>query len=364
MHLATPYRAIIQASLLGLIWLGMTYVTTPEFLWGQNLWLRAAKNIIIIFAVTLINTSFLLPKVYFQKKILLYLILLIALFPALTVLINELIINDTRPLHPFGDPKFREMILEQYGVSNLKRSGIMPSRPGHLFRYFSSLPAFTLAAFVSNTVELTRYANTKEKENIALEKEKLVTEIKFLKAQINPHFLFNALNNIYTLTLTKSEDAPDNLLRLSEMLKYMVYDCSAKRVPIGKEIEYLKNYIALSSLKERSGLNIDVTLEATNTNLPIPPLLFIPFVENAFKHSNIEDTSRGWIKINLESGDNKIKFRVENSHAEVQSSKDSTGGIGLSNVRKRLELMYGKNFDLINESKDEKYIVSLIIDKV
>ena len=161
---------------------------------------------------------------------------------------------------------------------------------GTWLRYFIPL----LISFVGSTlIELTLFANKKEKAAISIEKEKLDTEMKFLKSQINPHFLFNALNNIYSLTVIKSDKAPDNLMRLSEMLRYMLYDSNDGTVPLHKEIDYLENYVSLALLKDSRGLNVKVDLDKGHPDLRVVPLLFIPFVENAFKHSKIEDLNNG-----------------------------------------------------------------------
>ncbi|MEZ4921346.1 MAG: histidine kinase, partial [Saprospiraceae bacterium] len=186
-------------------------------------------------------------------------------------------------------------------------------------------------------------------------------ELMFLKSQTNPHFLFNALNNIYTLTVLKSDQAPDNLLKLSGMLRYMLYECKSERVPLEKELEYIKNFTDLYLLKDSRGLNVKTQLDTSRPELPISPMLLIPFVENAFKHSKIEDIEHGWITIDLTTKDDTLQFVVANSKPETAGSKDQQGGIGLQNVQRQLELLYPENHALEILDESDRYQVTLKI---
>ena len=219
-----------------------------------------------------------------------------------------------------------------------------------------------LLAFVGSSLfEISSYANRKTKEAMLFKSEKLETEMKLLKSQINPHFLFNALNNIYSLSYLKPEKTPENLLKLSEMLRYMLYECNDVKVPLSKEIAYLENYIALKLLKDSRGMKVSVNLEKDRGELMIAPMLLIPFVENAFKHSNIEDLEKGWIKIDLKTRDEKLFFKVENSFAPTPSTKDKVGGIGLTNVNRQLDLLYPDKHQLDIIAKNNVYKVHLEI---
>ena len=195
-----------------------------------------------------------------------------------------------------------------------------------------------------------------------LKSEKLKAEMDFLKSQINPHFLFNALNNIYTLSVIKSDNTPENLLKLSGMLRYMLYDCKEDRVPLKKELEYIDNFISLNKLKDSQGLNIELELDRSQPDLRVAPLIFIPFIENAFKHSKIEDLENGWIKLSLKIQDQTLFFNVKNSISKTTFTKDKVGGIGLRNVKRQLELVYPNKHDLIINKTDTAFEVSLKID--
>ncbi len=307
---------------------------------------RGLPVILSLLTLIAINLLYLLPELYFKKKIAQYFLTSLFLFIGIIWLLN----ND---LLIFSE------LAEKYNIPERLSQQKRIAQGGTWLRYFIPL----IISFVGSTlIELTHFANKKEKEAISIEKEKLDTEMKFLKSQINPHFLFNALNNIYTLTVIKSDKAPDNLLRLSEMLRYMLYDSNDGKVPLQKEIEYLENYINLASLKDSRGLNIDVDLDKSLPGLKVAPLLFIPFVENAFKHSKIEDLKNGFINISLKTSNKQIEFIIENSIPNAAFTKDKIGGIGLPNTKQRLDLLY-PNKHLLSISDNEKvYSVYLKLD--
>ncbi|MCB9269565.1 MAG: histidine kinase [Lewinellaceae bacterium] len=228
-------------------------------------------------------------------------------------------------------------------------------------RWMGSMMPLIASFLGSSLYEIAIYAQQKDKETIRLQKEKLETEIKFLKSQINPHFLFNALNNIYTLSLLQSEQAPENILRLSEMLRYVLYDCNEALVPLRKEVQYIRHYVHLFQLKDSTGLKIALDLDESQPDLSLAPMLLIPFVENAFKHSKIEDTEKGWIKIKLITSSRQLQFEVLNSKPPANYLKDATGGIGIENVRRRLELLYPGQYKLDIMQTEETYSVNLLL---
>jgi len=227
------------------------------------------------------------------------------------------------------------------------------------FREFIHL----LVAFLGSTViGITRFANKKEKEAIYLQNEKLETELKFLKSQINPHFLFNAMNNIYSLAVIQAPKTPECVMQLSEILRYMVYDSNEAYVSLKNEINYIENFIDLQLLKNSKGMNVQLDLDKSAPNLQIAPLLFIPFVENAFKHSEIESLQDGFIKISLKVFEKEIAFKVINNKPKEEFTKDRVGGVGLTNTKKRLALLYPDNqHSLIINDSDEYFEVNLKI---
>lgn len=194
-----------------------------------------------------------------------------------------------------------------------------------------------------------------------LEKEKLQSELNFLKLQINPHFLFNSLNNIYSLSYNKSDEAAPMIARLSKILRYMLYECQESRVLLSKEIELIKNFIELNQLKIGEERNIDFYIEGIENQLKIAPLLLITFLENAFKHGNILFDKTGWINIECVVENNILVFKVSNSIRQ-NSAKNVDSGIGLKNIQKQLELNYPSKHQIDISKSDKEYSVQLNIE--
>jgi len=236
-----------------------------------------------------------------------------------------------------------------------------PGRMGRGFRmrmYYSFVQMLAIY-FLSTAFKTSQIALKREKEASELKSENLNSELKFLRSQINPHFLFNALNNIYSLSVMKSDKTPDNILKLSDMLRYIIYDCNADRVPLEKEINYINNYIDLQKLKDDQITNIEVDFKESDPKSMIAPMIFIPFIENSFKHSKIEDIKQGWIKIKIQNIDSKLLFVIKNSLPKDKYTKDNVGGVGLENVKRRLELVYPEKHMLSIESLDHEFTVEL-----
>ena len=209
-------------------------------------------------------------------------------------------------------------------------------------------------------IKILKYWYVNEQSKRSLEKEKLAAELKFLKTQIHPHFLFNTLNNLYALTLQKSDDAPEVVLRLSGLMNYMLYEASAKQVSLVKEIESIHNYIALEKIRYGSSLEIAFDVSGNIDRARIAPMLLLPFVENSFKHGVSDEVRDKWIIINLNVTDEHLTFKVENSRSARSpggKEKDYTGGIGLKNVRRRLELLYPEQYELKIVDEPDAYLV-------
>lgn len=194
---------------------------------------------------------------------------------------------------------------------------------------------------------------TSQREKKDLQAQTLQSELKFLKSQINPHFLFNTLNSLYALTLKKSELAPEIVLKLSEMMRYMLYECNVPMVPLSKEVNYLKNYLELEKLRQGKRMKIDLQINGEINDQRIAPLLFIPFIENCFKHGINNQISEGFVNIKLDIEMDELNIYIENSKATTLPSATGkkSGGIGLVNVRRRLNLLY-PNKHKINISQD------------
>ncbi len=194
-----------------------------------------------------------------------------------------------------------------------------------------------------------------------LKKEKIEAELKFLKSQTNPHFLFNTLNSIYGLALEKSPKTPNLILKLSDILSYTLYESDTERIALRKELNLIENIIDLE--KERYGKRLDVQfkVEGNIDLIKIPPLILVPFVENSFKHGLKNEVNKGWIKIFLKVTEKELNFMIENS--VPNSEKQLTdGGLGLKNIGRRLELIYGNNQKLYIERRNDSFLVNLHIE--
>jgi LytS/YehU family sensor histidine kinase len=214
---------------------------------------------------------------------------------------------------------------------------------------------------IASSLKLFRYWYRKENNNQQLAKETMVAELQLLKAQVHPHFLFNTLNNLYSLTLKKSPRSPEVVVKLSELLHYMMHECNASEVPVQKEVRMIENYIELEKLRYGNRLNVELTISGEIEGANIAPLLLIPFVENAFKHGSSEQAGDAFILISLFADSNVLSFKIKNSRNEPESVA-AYGGIGLVNVKKRLALIYPGKYQLIVLPENNTYEVGLVIN--
>lgn len=222
-----------------------------------------------------------------------------------------------------------------------------------------NLPVLFIGLLGSSLISINQYVHEKEKETAQLVKSQLETELKFLKSQINPHFLFNSLHNIYASTVIKSDVASEQLLKLSDILRYMLYDSNEESVSLSRKITYLKNYLDLAQLKDSNGLDVRFVVKGDDKGVNVAPLLFVPFVENAFKHSQVEDLKNGFIHIRLEIISSALVFEVVNSKPKINYNKDKIGGIGLKNIQQRLKLLYLNKYKLVIKDDETTYKVHL-----
>jgi len=194
----------------------------------------------------------------------------------------------------------------------------------------------------------------------AIENEKLFAELNFLKAQINPHFLFNTLNNLYYLAYTQSPNTMEVIEKLSQMMRYMIYDTNAARVPLSKEITYMENYISLEKLRLNNDVPITFAVHGNTTGVLIVPLIFITFLENAFKHGVSNNNPQSWVKINIALQDKICTYTVANS--KIKNTNTGAGersGVGLQNVKRRLDLSYPNSYHLDVSETPDQYAVEL-----
>lgn len=344
-------RVTGQGLLWILIWLTITnYVSVGLF---NRAFTQSSYFILVSIIFILIwNNYVLIPWLFLPKRYKWYLVSLIGTISLLVVIADPFekkVVNEMQEMFR----RFRQM------VSNLEQlpNPFMNSTP----KYILKALIFMSCALGSIAIESVLINRDQEKKVLQIQQEKLETELKFLKSQINPHFLLNALNNIYGLSLLNSEQTPEVVMKLSEMLRYMLYESSHERVCLAQEISYINNFIDLHQLKVEGQLNVKTNLQTHREKVLIPPFLLIPFVENAFKHSKIEDLQKGWIKMDLVVQQQQLEFRTTNSCTNQSFTKDKTGGIGLKNVKRRLALLFPNKYQLMIKNSNGQFDVHLKI---
>ncbi len=192
-------------------------------------------------------------------------------------------------------------------------------------------------------------------------KEKAETELSFLKSQINPHFLFNSLNSVYFLINKDNDEARKALHKFSEMLRYQLYEANGDKIPIEKEINYLKDYVDLQQLRKDEKYSVQFEYTPEVKDFYIEPLLLIPIVENAFKHISHYNDKINFVKVNLSRANSIFSFTVENSKEDQRHTIGKKGGIGMNNVKRRLELLYPGKHELIISDTENNFTVQLNI---
>ena len=227
---------------------------------------------------------------------------------------------------------------------------------------FGSFVVMNTVAMFGGFIKFFKYWYIAQQQKQQAQNEKLKAELELLKAQLHPHFLFNTLNNLYSLVYEKSDKAPNMLIRLSGLLSYVLYECKANEVLLSKEISIIKDYVSLE--KERYGERLDVSFNFSGDieDKMISPMLFQPFIENAFKHGTAELLGKVWMSIDLSVKANQLYFKIINSCDNNAATILEEHGVGIENVKKRLALLYPNKFELQNGIEDDVYIVSLALE--
>ena len=235
-----------------------------------------------------------------------------------------------------------------------------------IFPFLIILVLFTAATAISVITILQRTERENQRIKNEIKSERLDMELRFLKSQITPHFLFNALNNIYSLVYIKDENAPQSVLKLSDMLRYVMVDCQVDLISLDKEIKYIDAYIDFQQMSMENKSNVIFEKNVKNHNFMIPPMILQPLVENSFKHSRLENDPNGYVHFYIIQENDNLIFIARNSVrttslAVVDTSKKEKERIGLKNVKKRLELYYGDNYSFEVNNEDNNYTVTIKI---
>jgi two-component system sensor histidine kinase AlgZ len=340
--------AFIYRYRIALLHLSFWCVYLSLFLYQMNrFWQERGTSWQMILAFAVINVGctalicylnyfFFLPRLLASKKVLPY---LLKLLPAFTLIV-ALRVN-----------------LERYLIDGFSHRVSFIYSP----QFVIHITAVTL--FIVIFVAMLRFAQdwfALQARTKTIENERLSAELNFLKAQINPHFLFNTLNNLYYLAFTQSPNTTEVIEKLSQMMRYMIYDSNHNRVRLQKEIDYMHNYISLERLRLNNQIPINFQLEGNPDGVFIAPLIFITFLENAFKHGVSNNNAEAWVNIHIQIQGTACTYTVENSKLPQKSTSSlEKSGIGLLNVQRRLDLSYPGQYALEVQDEADRYFVQL-----
>jgi len=300
------------------------------------------KSIRILFYIGIVygNLFILFPRYLKNNRLFTYLILLIALVILATPI---------------------EVLLHYYLFNHENKAF------EDVFNFQSNSNFFLGSFFVGFSSSIYKIINDwmeHQRVRVELQRQNLTSELKYLKTQINPHFFFNTLNSLYALTLKKSDKAPEIVLKLSDMMRYMLYESNERMISLTQEINYIENYLDLERLRHGEQFDIDLKITGDHKGYKIAPLLFIPFLENSFKHGIDHQLRSGYVRIQLDIKDAALQLKVINSipdisnEAQLKETK-KVGGIGLTNVRRRLNILYPKKHNLKINRQDKEFEIIL-----
>ena len=335
--LARPLRKVLFFHLLG--WLVFFGLLVAVFAWPYpNPFpvLRITLVMLALIGFYYTNTLLLIPKFLASKKIALYIATVLACI--FIVISWDLWVQRTLNADFYHDNGW-------YKGAVIQRATLLS----------------LLVLAVSGGLKMTEEWFKTERQKNQMEKEKMTSELALLKSQINPHSLFNNLNSIYSLSVKKSEDAPKAIVKLSEMMRYILYDSSVNQISMDQEIDHLQNYLDLQRLRMHRQARITFEKKGDWSSTTIAPMLLEPFVENAFKHGNIHQPNAE-IVLNLAVEDHQLQFIVYNTLDRKNIQKDSYSGIGLANIQKRLDLVYPNRHSIRMNQNDNHYRVELSIE--
>jgi len=310
-------------------------------------------NTLIYGSVFYLNYLWLVPKLFFLDSKMKYILTVagvIILSSLLLYVINNYLFFDIE-----REKQIDQVMKELNKGMDLKKP---PFRQMRIFNYFYS--AILICGF-SLGLGVLEKLNLNEKQRKELEKEKLNSELAFLKNQISPHFFFNTLNNIYSLIGFDTDEAQEAVLKLSKLMRYLLYESEHGESRLGDEVAFLNNYVDLMKLRLGNKVELNVSFPENNSDLPVPPLLFVSFVENAFKHG-VSYRERSFITIRMSVNGNRIFFSAKNSIGSGSHAEEVYSGIGLENVKKRLNLLFPGTHELKIEQTDTEFDVDLTLE--
>lgn len=352
--------------LITFMWLIMIFApilfrnTTDSLTWEVAL--RPLDILVLVFILFLINRFFLVPKLLFKKKTITYFASVITLIAVFTM--GFLFFQPKDMLGPMHERQNNRRMppppSNQFSPNRNQNLPPMPNRPEQALPPFINLLIFSFLIIGFDTGLRVSFEWAKsEKEKEELEKENVENLLEMLRHQVSPHFFMNTLNNIHTLIDISGETAKDAVMKLSKMMRYLLYETANDTTTLQKEAEFIESYVELMKLRVSEKVDIQVNLPTQVPNKNLPPLLFTSFIENAFKHG-VSYQKASFIYIKLKVDGDRLILDVKNSQGAISYDEEGSG-IGLQNVKKRLNLLYQNNFILNISDTPEQYAIHLSI---
>ena len=284
---------------------------------------------------------FVLPRFFFRGKYWLGMLSVIALI---------LITASLSPVfHFYGIIPFRQWMNFPFHTKNV------------FFSFLGGLRGSMTVAGFAVAIKLLKYWYLKKSENEWLEKEKLRAELELLKGRLHPHFMFNTLNSIYSLALADSSRTAEAIMKLSNLMRYMMTESGNSVISLDEEIGVVKTYIDLEKSRFAERLDITMRIEGEMKNKMIAPLILLPFIENSFKHGTSQMQDQAWMSLDIRVQENKLNLKLINGKPDQVNHQHLPSGIGLQNVKKRLTMLYPDGYDLRITEDDAAFVVSLIL---
>ena len=342
----------------------MTLRDAPDFSFNRIMleWVKISPFLIVFF----INNTVLVPKLLFRNKNLQYLIItttlivIVAYLFNYTKLLHDLIASDM-PLRPDGQNIGQPLVHE--GL--MPRNGRLPRHPIARHTFSQGVQIVDVILFSYLVVGFNcaiKFVFKRQEDEKATEIQRnihLETELSFLKNQVSPHFFMNTLNNIHSLIDYDAEIAKESVIALSKLMRHILYDSQGDKISLKKEMDFVKNYVELMKLRSSDKVKISLNIPENYPDKHIPPMLFVSYIENAFKHG-ISFQIDSFIAINFDIQDDKLIFSCINSNA-ARKNDPAHIGIGIENSRKRLDIIFGNSYDLIIDNGTEIFTVNLEI---
>lgn len=324
---------------------------------SDNMQFRLILSNCVLIAFFYFNAFFLYPVVFKRRGVVLYIVTLIAAV-FLSLKATSFVERTYLPLK-HEQRKVTEPEKPSKKEEERRRQRWKDRKNG--FIYFTIFPYIFIIG-ISISYRIIKDSVEKDRMLKEAENETLKTELTFLRSQVSPHFMFNVLNTLVSLARKKSDLIEPSLIQLSNLMRYMLYDSNDERIPVDQEIDYLKSYIDLQMLRFGDDVKIEMSIDQDLKGYDIEPMLLISFVENAFKHGvgMIEDPVIK-IQLSIDRASHYLQFRVINKVSEELSSKDKSSGIGLNNMRRRLELLYKDRYTLETSQSEDIFVSDLTL---